>query len=62
MNQKTNYKTMDLKSLKNELNQVRGQLLTLRFQIAIGDNNEYYKVSQFKKQIARILTAIHNLK
>ncbi len=57
-----NYQKMDLKSLKNELHQVRGKLLTLRFQIATGDNNEYYKVSQLKKQIARILTAMKNLK
>lgn len=47
---------LDRQVLKQKLQDLRGQLFVLRFQIASGKSNKYDSVKKIKKQIARILT------
>ena len=56
------YRKMDLKALKQELSTVRAQVLSLRFQIASGDSNNYQKLRTWKKTIAQLLTLLKTRK
>ncbi len=58
MKKTPNYKNMDQQTLKKELSTMRAQVLSLRFQIATGDNTEYGKLKSWKKAVARILTQL----
>lgn len=58
MKEISNYKNMDHQTLKKELSTMRAQVLSLRFQIAIGDSTDYGKLKIWKKAIARILTQL----
>ena len=47
---------LDAQALKKRLEDLRGQLFVLKFQIASGKSNKYDNVKKLKKQIARIFT------
>ncbi|MBS91997.1 MAG: 50S ribosomal protein L29 [Rickettsiales bacterium] len=52
---------LDLKDLKEKVNLLRKESLNLRFQVSSGQLEKTARISQVRKQIARIKTAI-NLK
>ena len=52
---------LEMKDLKEKVNILRKEALNLRFQISSGQLEKTARISQVRKQIARIKTAI-NLK
>ena len=52
---------LEIKDLKEKVNLLRKESLNLRFQISSGQLEKTARISQVRKQIARIKTAI-NLK
>lgn len=56
MNNINELRSLDMPTLKKKLDELRGQLFVLQFQIASGKSNKFSDVKKFKKQIARILT------
>ncbi len=54
-------KKLEIKNLKEKVNLLRKESLNLRFQMSSGQLEKTARISQVRKQIARIKTAI-NLK
>lgn len=55
-------KTLNAKELKDTLAEKRGELSALRFSAHSGQLKQVHKISLVKKDIAKILTALKNLK
>lgn len=52
------YRKKNKKELNKILNEVRGKLFVLRFQINTGKTQKYSDVKKFKREISKILTII----
>lgn len=50
------YAEMGEQELKNELKNLKEEYFNLRFQIATGHLEDYSKINEIKKQIARVKT------
>ena len=59
---KNNWKKLSLSELKKQLEELRGQLFVMKFQIASGKFNKYAEVKKWKVKIAQILTLIKEKK
>lgn len=50
---------LSLTELHNQLNDTREELMKLRFQQATGELTDFTRLRQTRRQIARLLTYIH---
>ena len=59
---KKKMKEMTQLELESKLNESKEELFNLRFQIATGNLEDFSKIRQNKKQVARILTIMNEKK
>jgi len=53
------YHDMSTDELQRTLNDTRHELMNLRFQQATGELTDYTRLSQTRRQIARLLSILH---
>lgn len=59
MAKKTDFRALSTEELKTRLNSAREELMNLRFQQASGELADFNRLSVTRREIARLLTLIH---
>ena len=55
----TEIRTMSAEDLQKKLNELKDELFHLRFQLAINQLDNPHKITEVKRDIARVLTVIN---
>jgi large subunit ribosomal protein L29 len=59
MAKKTDYRTLSTEELYSRLSNAREELMNLRFQQSSGELSDFNQLSFIRRDIARLLTLIH---
>jgi len=59
MAKKTDYRSLATEELRSRLNNAREELMNLRFQQASGELADFNRMNITRREIARLLTLIH---
>jgi len=58
MAKKKDFHSLSVDELHKELEDARQELMNLRFQVSSGELTDYTRLSQTRRMVARVLTAI----
>ena len=61
MAKSSDLRNMSASELQNRLNDAREELMRLRFQLSTGELTDYTRLSQARRNIARMLTVLGEL-